>query len=53
MIVSGHRYIELFLRSEFNGGTSSGGDWSTGDQPFFSGNGMNFSNHGGGKVFSF
>ncbi|XP_046860386.1 heterogeneous nuclear ribonucleoprotein H3-like isoform X2 [Xenia sp. Carnegie-2017] len=43
----GHRYIELFLRSEFNGGTSGGGDWSTGDQPFFSGNGMNFSNHSG------
>lgn len=44
--VLGHRYIELFLRSEFDDG---GDDWSTGDQSFFSGNGMNFSNNAGGE----
>ncbi|XP_028399699.1 heterogeneous nuclear ribonucleoprotein H-like isoform X2 [Dendronephthya gigantea] len=42
----GHRYIELFLRSEFE--ESGGDDWSGGDQSFFSGNGMNFSNNAGG-----
>jgi hypothetical protein len=40
--VLGHRYIELFLRSEFDDG--GGDDWSSGgDQSFFSGQGMNFS----------
>lgn len=44
--VLGHRYIELFLRSEFDDG---GDDWSAGDQSFFSGNGMNFSSNAGGE----
>jgi hypothetical protein len=45
--VVGHRYIELFLRSEFD---DDGGDnWSSGDQSFFSGQGMNFSNNAQGE----
>ncbi len=48
LFVLGHRYIELFLRSEFDDG--GGDDWSSGDQSFFSGNGMNFSNTTGGEL---
>ena len=48
-LVLGHRYIELFLRSEFDDGGGSD-EWSTGDQSFFSGNGMNFSNNTGGQI---
>lgn len=46
LVVIGHRYIELFLRSELD---ESSDDWNSGDQSFFSNNGMNFSNSSGGK----
>ena len=50
----GHRYIELFLRSEFDDGGSSNDEWSTGgDQSFFSGNGMNFSGNSAGEIVVF